>query len=309
MLGTWLAHALRARGDEVWIVSRSAAPNPAPIAPVDDDAAAPPPIRRLHWDPTKGLAPPRPLDGLDGLFNLAGAPLADRPWTTQRRKVLTDSRIKSTEALLAAFEQLDAPPKVFVGVSSLGLFGDRGDDVIDDDDPPGTGFLAELCVAWEAAQLSADGLGCRSVVLRMSVVLSPTGGAFPLMVRPFRVVGGWLGHGRQYTPWISVEDAIRALIHLADTPTCRGGFNGTVPDAPQNKEWLKALGRAMHRPVVTHAPRWALRGALGELAESLLISSVRAAPRKLLGSGFTFVDTDAEATFTKLLAALAATQA
>src|SRR5262245_18396671 len=117
------------------------------------------------------------------------------------------------------------------------------------------------------------------------------------MVRPFRYLGGWLCHGRQYTPWISVDDAIGALVHLADHPECRGAFNGTVPDPPQNKERLKALGRAMHRPVVTHAPRWALRGALGELADSLLIASIRAVPRKLLATGYQFRDTDEEETF------------
>ncbi|MEQ1504309.1 MAG: DUF1731 domain-containing protein, partial [Myxococcota bacterium] len=175
---------------------------------------------------------------------------------------------------------------------------------IDDDDPPGTGFMAELCVAWEAAQLASESIGCRSAVLRMSVVLSPTGGAFPLMVMPFRYIGGWLGHGRQYTPWISIDDAVGALIHLADHPDCRGAFNGTVPNPPQNKEWLKALGREMHRPVVTHAPRWALRGALGELADSLLIASIRAVPRKLLATGYTFVDPEAEPTFAKLLVAI-----
>lgn len=291
MLGTRLARALRERGDEVTVVTRRS-PRPG------DE------VREVQWDPNKGLASPKLLEGLDVVFNLAGAPLADRPWTRQRRRVLTDSRVKATETLVNALGQLDAPPKVFVGVGSLGIFGDRGEDFVDDDDPPGTGFLSELCVAWEGAQLAAESIGCRSALLRMSVVLSPSGGAFPLMVRPFRVVGGWLGHGRQFTPWISVWDAIGALIHLADTPQCVGAFNGTVPDPPRNKDWLKALGRAMNKPVVTHAPRWALRGALGELADSLLIASIRAVPRKLLASGYEFQDTDPDEVFAKLLAEL-----
>jgi uncharacterized protein (TIGR01777 family) len=286
MLGRWLTRALRARGDDVWVVTRG-----TPREPFE-----------VQWDPNKGLLTPKTLEAMDAVFNLAGAPLADRPWTKQRRRVLTDSRVKSTETLIASLGALEAPPKVFVGVGSLGIFGDRGDAFVDDDDPPGSGFLAEMCIAWEGAQLSADAIGCRSALVRMSVVLSPTGGAFPLMVRPFRFVGGWLGHGRQYTPWISVHDAIGALVHVVDHEGCRGAFNGTVPDPPQNKEWLKALGRAMHKPVVTHAPRWALRGALGELADSLLIASIRAVPRKLLDSGYVFADTDPEAVFAKLLA-------
>jgi uncharacterized protein (TIGR01777 family) len=299
MLGSWLTRHLRGRGAEVFVVTRR--------APREE--------HEIQWDPMnrpssagrqKGIFSVKQLEGLDAVFNLGGAPIADRPWTTQRRKVLFDSRVRATETLIESLAQLDAPPKVFVGVGSLGIFGDRGDDILDDDDPPGTGFLAEMCVAWEHAQLSAETIGCRSTVLRMSVVLSTTGGAFPLMVRPFRYLGGWLGHGRQYTPWISVDDAIGAMVHLADHDDCRGAFNGTVPDPPHNKEWLKALGRVMHRPVVTHAPRWALRGALGELADSLLIASIRAVPRKLLASGYVFVDTDPEETFRKLLGALEA---
>ena len=288
MLGTWLTQRLRGRGDEVFVITRR--------APRDE--------HEIQWDPTKGISQVRALDRLDGVFNLGGAPLADRPWTKQRRRVLFDSRVRSTETLIGSLSQLDAPPKVFVGVSSLGIFGDRGDDILADDEPPGAGFLAEMCVAWEHAQLSADTIGCRSALLRMSVVLSTTGGAFPLMVAPFRYLGGWLGHGRQYTPWISVDDAIGAMIHLADHDQCKGAFNGTVPDPTHNKEWLKALGRVMQRPVVTHAPRWLLRGALGELADSLLIASIRAVPRNLLASGYVFVDTDAEETFRKLIGSM-----
>lgn len=288
MIGTWLARVLRERGDDVWVVTR----------------ATPRTEREVQWDPAKGLSSPRLLEGFDGVFDLAGAPIADRPWTTQRRKVLYESRVRATETLLAAIDALERPPRTLVGVSGLGVFGDRGDAWIDDDEPPGTGFLAELCVAWEHAQLAAEDHGARAAVLRMSVVLSPTGGAFPLMVRPFRYVGGWLGNGRQYTPWISIRDCVGALVHLMDREACRGAFNGTVPDPPRNKEWLKALGRVMHRPVVTHAPKWALRGALGELADELLIASIRAAPRKLLASGYTFVDTEAEATFRWLLGEL-----
>lgn len=255
----------------------------------------------VQWDPTKGFNPAR-LDGLDGLFNLVGEHLADRPWTKQRRRKLVASRVQATETLLETMQVLDRPPDVVIGVSSLGYFGDRGDSFIDDDDPPGTGFLADLCVDWERAQLAAlEILGARTSVLRMSVVLAPDGGAFPLMVRPFRYVGGWLGNGRQYSPWISIRDCVGALVHLADHVECEGPFNGTIPTPITNKAWLRALGRVMHRPVANIAPKWALKGAFGELAESLLLASIRAVPRKLLESGYTFVDADAEEAFRWLL--------
>lgn len=289
MLGSWLQRALRSRGDDVLVVTRQ----------------TPRSEHEVQWDSARGVLSPRLLERLDVVYNLGGAPLADRPWTKARRKVLTESRVQATEVLLDSLSMLESPPKVFVGVGGLGLFGDRGDEVLDDDATPGSGFLAELCAAWEAAQLaSARRIGARAAVLRMSVVLSPTGGAFPLMVRTFRYLGGWLGPGGQYTPWISVHDATGALLHLADEESCAGAFNGTVPDAPSNKEWMVALGHAMQRPVVTKAPRWALRGALGELASSMLIASIRAAPRKLLASGYRFVDVDPESTFTRLVAEL-----
>lgn len=286
MIGTHLATALRARGDEVLLLTRRAPGGP----------------EEVRWDPVRGVQPLARLEGTDAVVNLTGAPLAQRPWTRARREELRTSRVDATEGLLRSLSRLDEPPRVFVGVSSLGLFGDRGDDFLDDDDPPGSGWFAELCAAWEAAHLRAEEeLGARAAVLRMSVVLSDTGGAFPLIWRPFHYVGGWLGNGRQFTPWISIRDAVRALMHLVDHPDAKGGFNGTVPDPPRNKEWCLALGRVMHRPVVTHAPKWALRGALGDLADSLFLASVRAVPRKLLASGFAFLDTDPEATFAWLV--------
>ena len=286
LIGRAVTAALRARGDEVVIISRSAGPG------------------LVQWEPTKGLRRPQDLSGCDVVFNFSGAPMAARPWTRARRELLYSSRVQATEALVASLEQLEVPPRVYVGTSNLGLFGDRGDEVLDDDAHPGSGFLPELCIAWEHAHTGAEHVGCRVAVLRMSVVLSPDGGAFPLMVRPFHYVGGWLGNGLQYTPWISVRDCVRALLLLADDPRFSGAVNGTVPDPTRNREWLGALGAVMGVPVATHAPKWALRGALGPLADEIFLASCRAVPNKLLGAGFRFLDTDAEATFRWMTAAL-----
>jgi uncharacterized protein (TIGR01777 family) len=286
MIGTALAQRLRERGDEVLIITRREPKQPYEV----------------KWDPVKGTIDASRLDGIDAIYNLAGAPIGDRPWTKARRKILWDSRVDSTATLLEALAKLTRPPKVFVGSGGLGKFGNCGDMVIDDDAANGEGFLAELAVAWEDAHLEARKIGCRTCVMRMGVVLSPTGGAFPLMVKPFRLgIGGWIGDGRQYTPWITIRDAVGAFVHVVDTASCDGGFNSTIPEPTINWEWSKALGRALHRPVLAHAPKWALRGAFGDLAEDLLLASVRAVPRKLLQSGFSFVDVEAEAAFTWLL--------
>jgi uncharacterized protein (TIGR01777 family) len=291
MVGTWLANELRDRGDEVLIITRR--------PPASD--------HDVQWNPRKGgIVDLGRLEGVDAVFGLAGAPIADRPWTKARRAVLWESRVDATRVLLESLRRLDEPPATFIGVGGMGRFGDRDEEIIDDDDPRGEGFLADLSVAWEEAQLaSTEVLGSRSAVLRMSIILSPTGGVFPLMVKPFRLgFGGWLGHGRQYTSWLSIRDAVGALLFLLDNPDCRGGFNGTVPEPTRNKEWCKALGRTVHRPVITHAPRWALRGALGDLAEELLIASCRAVPRKLSQAGFKFRDPDCEATYAWLVSEL-----
>ncbi len=287
MIGTAVRRALLARGDDVLLLTRG-----------------PPGEGKLQWDPTRGIPAIADLEGLDAVLNLAGAPIADRPWTKARRKVLWESRVDATNTLVAALASLASPPPVFVGTGGLGYFGDRGEDLVDDDDSPGTGFLSELSQAWETAHLSASTFGARAAVLRMSLVLSPEGGVFPLMVKPFRYVGGWIGNGRQFTSWISIRDCVGAMLWLTDHPDCTGGFSGTVPIAIRNKEWCKALGRVLHRPVITHAPKWALRGALGDLADELFLASLRAVPRKLTVSGYPFIDTDAEETFRWLVSEL-----
>ncbi len=290
MIGSWLARALRERGDEVLILTRRRARTPDAIT----------------WDPKRKVSDLQRLEGLHAIVQLSGAPLADRPWTRQRRTVLWDSRIEATQTLRQSLSELDRPPKVWVGAGGIGFYGDRDEAVLDESMPAGTGFLADLAVAWEESQLqAAEALDARGAVLRMSIVLSPSGGAFPLMVKPFQMgIGGWLGNGRQYTSWISIRDAVAAFLHLIDDPSSQGPFNGTIPEPTPNKEWFRALGRVLHRPVMTHAPKWALRGALGELADDLFLASVRATPRKLLDAGFTFRDADAEATFAWLVDAL-----
>ena len=285
MIGTALADSLRRDGDEVLIITRRR-----------DLADA------IRWDPLKGITRRSRLEGLDGVFNLTGAPLATRPWTRRRRQTLRASRIQATERLLEDLGELDAPPRSYVGIGLLGLFGDGGERVMHDNGPRGSGFLSDMAAEWEYAHLRAADFGARASVLRLSIVLSPSGGVFPLMVKPFRVMGGWIGNGQQWTSWLSIRDCVGALSHMMRSDACEGAFNGTVPDPLRNKAWLQALGHVLNRPVRTHAPKWALRGALGDLADELLIASLRAVPTKLLASGYTFVDPEPEEAFRWMVA-------
>lgn len=287
LIGRHLATALRARGDDVWVLSRR------PSRGAWD----------LQWDPASGDAGLSELSGVHTVFNLAGEGLAERPWTKARRQRLRDSRVQTTQALNEALGALAAPPKAVIGAGGLGFFGDGGDRFLYDEDEPGEGFLAELCVEWEEAQNAAvERFGTRVCTLRMGMVLAPDGGAFPSMLKPFRYVGGWLGNGRQFTPWIAITDAVGAMVFLSDNDGCMGPFNGCVPDPQRNKAWSKALGRATSRPVVAHAPTWALRGAFGELADVLLLASVRSVPKKLLDAGYAFEEPEPEAAFRSLIA-------
>ena len=283
MIGTWLGNTLRDRGDEVMLVTRQ------------DPASE----HELTWTMSRGIADVRRLEGFDAVVNLGGAPIADRPWTRMRRRVLRESRLDATQVLLGSLARLDNPPSVYVGAGHLGIYGNRGEEILDEDSELGDGFLADLARDWEEVHLTASEiLGGRSVVLRMAVALSPTGGVFPLMLRPFRMgLGGWLGDGKQFLPWIGIRDAVGAFHFALDHDGLRGIYNACVPEPTRQKEWAKALGRAIQRPVVRNAPRWALRGAVGELADDLFLASIRAVPKRLQQAGFRFQETDAEGTF------------
>lgn len=289
MIGTWLANVLRDRGDEVVVLTRA-----TPAGP-----------HEMQWDPARGVVDVHRLEGFDALVHLSGAPVADRPWTRMRRQVLRDSRVAATDVLVDSLERLDAPPRVFLGAGGLGLYGDTGDTTVDESAPAGTGFLAELSADWEEAHDRARILGARVVVLRLATVLSPTGGVFPLMVQPFRLgLGGWLGDGQQFTAWVSIRDVVGSILHLLDDGEARGAYNCTSPEPVRMAEWCGALGRVLGRRTTTHAPEWVLRGAFGELADALLLASLRAVPRRLEESGYTFIDPDPEATFRWLVQTL-----
>ena len=218
----------------------------------------------------------------------AGESIYARRWTARRKAIIRDSRVEGTRLLSQTLAGLDPPPGVLACASGLGYYGDRGDETLREDSGPGSDFLAEATRQWEEATEAATQSGVRVVNLRFGLVFSPTGGALPKMMTPFKLgVGGRLGGGRQYVSWISLDDAMRAIHHALTTETLKGPVNVSAPGAVTNATLAKAIGNALSRPALIPVPGFALRLVLGELAETVL-SSNRLEPAKLLESGFVF---------------------
>lgn len=225
---------------------------------------------------------------VDVVFNLAGAPIADRRWTAARRAVLRESRIGITRQLADFFVRLRVPPAVMVSGSAVGFYGDAGDALLDERSAAGTGFSAELCREWEQAAAAVTSCGVRLCLLRTGVVLHPSGGALRRLLPPFRAgLGGPVGNGRQWMSWIHRDDLLSLALFLMETPDCHGVWNGTAPNPVTSREFARALGEALHRPALLPLPALVLRMALGE-ASGLLLDSQRALPRRALEAGFSF---------------------
>jgi uncharacterized protein (TIGR01777 family) len=240
------------------------------------------------WNVETGDIDPR-AGGTDAVAHLAGAPIAAGRWTAARKALIRRSRVDATRALVNGLARLEPPPKVFVSASAIGFFGDRADEELRDDSAPGTGFLADVAREWEAAALSAEAFGMRVVCARFGIVLSKDGGALPQIMRPFSFgLGGRLGSGRQWMSWIALADVIGALQFVLDHDVARGPINVVAPHPVRDAEFARLLGRAMHRPAALPVPAFALRLALGEMADALLLSSQRVIPERLTQLGYAF---------------------
>jgi uncharacterized protein (TIGR01777 family) len=241
------------------------------------------------WDPTAGRIDEDAVDGVDAVVHLAGENISAGRWTAERKRRILDSRVRSTQLLAETLAHAPQRPRVFVCASAIGVYGDRGDELLDDNAAAGTGFLADVCKAWEEAAEPARRAGIRVVHLRFGVILSPQGGALAKMLTPFRLgVGGIVGDGRQYMSWIAVDDAIGAVHHALTTDTLNGAVNVVAPGVVTNREYTKTLGRVLSRPTVFPVPAFAARLAFGEMADELLLASTRVQPRKLQESGYAF---------------------
>lgn len=226
------------------------------------------------WDANSGAAPPvEALEGSEAVIHLAGEPVAQR-WTASAKEKIRSSRVGGTAALLGALQPLSSKPHVFIGASAIGYYGDRGEELLAESAKPGTGFLPEICVDWEAASREARKLGIRTVLLRIGIVLGPGGGALAKMVTPFRMgAGGKVGSGQQWMSWIHVEDAVGLMLHALDTPV-EGPMNVTAPNPVRNVDFTRALGKALRRPTLIPVPEFGLKLAFGEMA-TMLTSSQR----------------------------------
>lgn len=242
----------------------------------------------IPWDPAAHSIGTPALEGLDAVVHLAGETIAQR-WTAEKKARIRDSRVQGTRLLCEALAQLVTPPKVLLCASAIGYYGDRGESILREESTPGTGFLAEVCQAWEAAAEPAVQRGVRVVHLRQGVVLSPAGGALAQMLPPFRLgMGGVVGSGKQYISWVALDDVLGAMQHALLTETLAGPVNVVAPQAVTNHEFTKTLGQVLGRPTVIPLPAFAARLAFGEMADALLLASTHVVPARLQASGYTF---------------------
>ncbi|MFJ4712165.1 TIGR01777 family oxidoreductase [Streptomyces sp. NPDC088785] len=242
----------------------------------------------VRWDPKGGELDASRLAGCEAIVNLAGAGVGDHRWTAAYKQEIRDSRVLGTTVLAEAAAALPEPPRVFLNGSAVGYYGDTGARAVDESAPAGDGFLAGVCVEWEAATAPAHQAGIRTVLARTGLVVSRDGGAWAKLFPLFRAgLGGRLGDGRQYWPYIALHDHVAALRHLLDTESVAGPVNLTAPHPATNREVTAAMGRVLRRPALFPVPAAVLRTALGEMAGDVLGSS-RAVPTRLLESGFDF---------------------
>lgn len=255
---------------------------------VEKAAARFPDARVFPWDAASGPPPAAAFDGVDRVFHLAGDPVMAERWSDAKKDRIRQSRDEGTRHLVSTMRALTAPPKVLVSASAMGFYGDCGDQLLSEDAPAGVDFLARVCHAWEDAARGATDVGVRVVRMRISLVLAKQGGAFPPLRRLFRLgLGGPLANGAHWVSWIHLHDLVRLIRHAADDPHLDGPVNAATPHPLRNRDFTKALGRAVNRPALLPAPKFALQLALGERA-TVLLGSQRLVPEVALGTGFQF---------------------
>ncbi len=244
--------------------------------------------RILPWEPLEGPPPPEAFEGVDVVFHLAGESVAEGRWTRAQKTKIRESRVVGTRHLVAGMTRGDAVPRTLVSASAVGYYGNRGDEELTEQSPSADDFLAEVCAAWEEEANAAQARGVRVVTARTGIVLGAGGGALAKMLLPFRLgAGGPLGNGRQWMPWVHVADLARLYVHAAETSAIAGPMNAVAPNPVRNREFTKALAKAVHRPAFMPAPYLGLRLVFGEFAQ-VLFASQRVLPRVALDSGFVF---------------------
>jgi uncharacterized protein len=243
----------------------------------------------IAWDPVAGRFDTAGAEGADALVHLAGASIAGGRWNAARKELLRTSRIDATRHLIGALGTLQRPPRVIVAASAIGYYGDRGEETLTEASAPGNDFLPEICREWEAEAARAALFGARVVNLRSGIILAAHGGALPRMVLPFKLgAGGRLGNGRQWMSWVTLRETVSIIQFALTTPGLAGPVNVVTPNPARNSEFTKVLAKTLHRPGLFPAPAFALRLALGEMADALLLASQKVMPAKLADSGYRF---------------------
>ncbi|CAM2848389.1 TIGR01777 family oxidoreductase [Rariglobus hedericola] len=246
----------------------------------------------VFWNPAKGEVDPQAMRGVDGVINLSGEGVADRRWSAERKAAILRSRIDSTRTVVSAIGAVQSErlrPFVFVSASAIGIYGNRGDEVLDESAVTGSGFLADVCTAWEREAVAADALGVRVVELRTGVVLTPAGGALAKLLPVFKAgLGGRLGNGKMWMSWISLDDLVGVIYHAVLDRRCAGPVNAVAPQAVTNADFTRVLGRVLCRTAVLPVPAVVLRTVFGEMADETLLSSARVVPAKLAEAGYGF---------------------
>jgi uncharacterized protein (TIGR01777 family) len=272
-IGRALVERLGRAGHSVRRVSRRSP------APGSDD---------LRWDPARGVLDPAALEGVDAVVHLAGENVGQR-WSKDARRRILESRVQGTTLIASTLARLARQPRVLVSMSATGIYGDTGDREVDEAAPAGTGFLADVVRAWEAAADPARAAGIRVVHPRLGVVLGDEGGALARLLLPFRLgLGGKIGDGRQWMSWIARDDAVRALEFLLAADALAGPVNVVAPEAVRNATFTATLGRVLGRPTLTTVPGLALRAVYGDMADETLLTGQRVRCRRLCDAGFTF---------------------
>ncbi len=249
----------------------------------------------VGWDPLSGRMELGGLEGVDGVVHLAGASIAEGRWTEARKQVLRASRVDATRHLVDGLARLGGRAQGLGSASAVGYYGNRGDEQLTEACAPGSGFLAQLARDWEAEALRAGQNGIRTVVLRFGVILSARGGALPRMLLPFKLgAGGRLGSGRQWMSWLSLPEAVGFARCALENAGLSGAVNAVAPSPVRNTEFTKVLGKVLRRPALFPAPAFALKLALGEMAEALLLSSQRVIPARLQEQGYRFLHPELE---------------
>ena len=245
-------------------------------------------VEAYAWNPEGNPAPVEALRGIEAVFNLVGDPIFEGRWTDEKKRRIRDSRVLGTRNLVSAIAALESRPKVLVSASAVGYYGDRGDEELDERSAAGDGFLAEVCAEWEREAMAAGQLGVRVVCVRIGIVLAPGGGALAAMLTPFRMgMGGRLGSGRQWMPWVHIKDLAGMMLYASSNDAIRGPMNAVAPHPVTNLDFTRALAHAVHRPALLPVPRVLLRLALGEVSD-ILIASQRVFPKVAEQSGCVF---------------------